>query len=192
QDYPGAAGVGSEFAQGGGASGQPAVGDPFAQGVPADPYAQPGAGQPYQSNAGQPYSQAPGQSYSPAPGQSYGQQQDPYASGQPSYQYASAPLVPDQVGDSSKNGMAIASLVLSICTFIFCCTVVPPYITGILSIIFGIKSRKSGRPGIALSGLIIGIVSMVITVLYSIYFVWFLINDPEGALEQIYELNQPY
>lgn len=65
------------------------------------------------------------------------------------------------------NGLAIASLIVSIIGLLFCCCYgVPAIICGIAGLILGIMANKKGKSGMATAGIIISIVSLVFGVLY--------------------------
>src|SRR4051812_980662 len=84
------------------------------------------------------------------------------------YRYGAAPLEQEQ----KNNGMAIASLVLSLVGIIPCFWVVQ--IPGLLGIIFGFVARSQIRrsggnqkgKGMAIAGIVIGIVLIVAAVLF--------------------------
>lgn len=67
------------------------------------------------------------------------------------------------LGYHPKRGLAIASLVLGICS----CALVN-LICGILAIIFGATARAAGKNGVPTAGLVCGIIGTVLSVLYII------------------------
>ena len=126
-----------------------------------NPYQQPTqtgyAGQPYQQPtqtgyAGQPYQQPTQMGYP---------QQNPYQQNTAGY-YQYTPTNPAMVNPQGEtDGYAIASLILSICGFIACCTFVP----SILGIVFGVvsKTKNDGtRPtGVSTAGIVCGIIGLL-------------------------------
>lgn len=131
------------------------------------PYAQPVQQQQY---AQQQYAQQPQQNYAQPAQQPYAQQ--PYAQ----QNYAQQPYMqqPMYVQQSPVSGLAVAGLVLGIIGVIFAWV---PFFTfiwwiiGILAVIFGIVAMlntKVGVPGakrghgMAISGLVLGIITLVI------------------------------
>jgi hypothetical protein len=109
---------------------------------------------------------APNQQYG-APNQQYGAPNQQYYA--PNQQY-NAPMYP--APQPKNSGKAIASLVLSLVSILITCTAP---VCGILSIIFGALALKDTAPnkmrgrGMAMAGLIVGIISVIIAILY--YFV---------------------
>ncbi|WP_161522191.1 DUF4190 domain-containing protein [Bifidobacterium aemilianum] len=122
----------------------PTAGQPAAQPEPA--YNQPGAPDMTQQ-AGSPY-------------QTYGQQ--PYQPGAPMPQTVPAYLLPQQ--NDHTNTLAIVSLVTSF--FI----AIVGLITGIISLVQIKKSREKGK-GLAIAGVVISIVSMVVSMLLFLAFI---------------------
>ena len=132
-----------------------------AQGIPQQPYQQPVQnGYPQQ----QPYQQ-PAQGYPQQPYQQPTQmgypQQNPYQQSAAGY-YQYTPTNPAMVNpQGDTDGFAIASLILSICGFIACCTFLP----SILGIIFGVvsKTKNDGtRPtGVSTAGIICGVIGLL-------------------------------
>ncbi len=59
-----------------------------------------------------------------------------------------------------KRGMAIASLVLGICSFFFC-----GLLLGILAVVFGSSANREGKTSVATAGKICGIIGIVFSVL---------------------------
>lgn len=126
---------------------------PMQNGYPQQPpYQQPAQGYPQQ-----PYQQ---QSY-PQPAQMGYPQPNPYQQNTAGY-YQYTPTNPAMVNpQGDTDGYAIASLILSICGFIACCTFVP----SILGIIFGVvsKTKNDGtRPtGVSTAGIICGVIGLL-------------------------------
>lgn len=119
-----------------------------AQGIPQQqPYQQPAQGYPQQ-----PYQQPTQMGYP---------QQNPYQQSAAGY-YQYTPTNPAMVNpQGDTDGFAIASLILSICGFIACCTFLP----SILGIIFGVvsKTKNDGtRPtGVSTAGIICGVIGLL-------------------------------
>ena len=74
-----------------------------------------------------------------------------------------------------KNGYAIASLVLGIVSLLFCCCccanvfgLIPMGICAVLAIVFAFLSKKDGgkMQAIAIAGLVLGIVSILVLLLF--------------------------
>ena len=77
--------------------------------------------------------------------------------------------------NKSKHSMHIASLVLgiiSVCTTLFWYITLP---TGILAIIFGVKSSKKLGSKIGKAGLVLGIVGLSLFALTYISLIWILV-----------------
>lgn len=64
-------------------------------------------------------------------------------------------------GDASKNGFAIASLVLGILSF--CCFGI---VAGALAVIFGILGLKSQKRGMAIAGIVLGSIAAVVCLIF--------------------------
>lgn len=83
-----------------------------------------------------------------------------------------------------QNNMAIFSMIAGILALICCC--VPPlqFLLGITALLLAIFSKK-GQPfsGFAIAGLILAILSLIISVLMVLYIVWAysLMSDPQYA-----------
>ena len=80
--------------------------------------------------------------------------------------------------------MAIASMIVGILALISCCTPPLQFLLGITGLLLAIFSKK-GQPfcGFAIAGLILSILSLVISVLMVLYIVWAfsLMSDPQYA-----------
>ena len=76
---------------------------------------------------------------------------------------------------SSSNGdgnMAIVSLVLGILSVLLSCSCLPPFICGVLAIIFGGIARKKGaRRGMALAGILLGVFGILLCLLTIGFFI---------------------
>jgi hypothetical protein len=149
-------------------------GNPFASPSPAatgNPFAAPAASEPVPpppigpEGPGQPpygYPQYPGY---PAYGASYGPQ-----GGVPGYGWPGMPLAP-------SNGMGTASLVLGIISVVVFCLWPVAIIVGVLAVIFGVVGRRKVRRGeatnggMALTGLICGLVGVVLGIVLLVVFI---------------------
>ena len=145
-------------------SGQPWDAKPapdHTQQFPAQQYGQPGYGQ--QPPYGQP------QGYGQQPG--YGQQG-----------FQNAPAGYDQGAPAKANGFGITALVLGILSIPAGFLSWPGILLGLLAIIFGVlglrrvKARRADNKGMALAGLITGIVGLVIGAIVLAAAVWFVNN----------------
>jgi K+ transporter len=99
----------------------------------------------------------------------------------------SDPPPPPTAGDPSaaQNGMGTAALILSILGLVGCI----PFIGSILGIVLGkigMRNAAEGRAnngGVAKAGFIIGIISLILwvvfTIIYLVFFVWLVSNNPE-------------
>lgn len=67
-----------------------------------------------------------------------------------------------------KKGMSIASMVLGIVGLVAWCIPLFGYPVSILAIIFGVIGKKKGARGMAIAGIIMGAISLVITIINSI------------------------
>ena len=83
-------------------------------------------------------------------------------------QYNSSEQFQQPQKNSTNQGFAIASLVCGLLTIPLFFTVFLPYILGILAVVFGAVSLKSGKKGLAVSGIITGVIGMIITIVYII------------------------
>lgn len=115
------------------------------------------------------YQQLPTQpTYPQQPVQQAYPQQNPYQQqAQTASYYQYTPTYPVATQQSSTDGYAIASLILSIVGMVACCTFVP----SILGVIFGIvsKSKNDGtRPtGVSTAGIVIGIIGILWNLLWT-------------------------
>lgn len=99
--------------------------------------------------------------------QNYGQQNY----GQPAYpQSGGYPAQPGYGGPAPTNGLAIASLVLSLLAFVFGITAIGGVICGHLAR-KQIRERGEGGDGLALAGLIIGYIFIGLFVLFIVFFI---------------------
>lgn len=105
---------------------------------------------------------------------------DPNAQyGMPNYNQSYQPYQENiyaQPGESkSANGKAVASLVCGIFSLLLCCCYgVPAIILGVIAIILAVFAKKDNMgqfPGMAIAGLILGIIGIVMGVIYLLVFV---------------------
>jgi Domain of unknown function (DUF4190) len=102
----------------------------------------------------------------------------------------SAPAAPPMPGapammpaSTPSNGFAVASLVLGIVSLVLFFTIWLPFLLGTLAIVFGAlgisKANKPGgrQKGLAIAGLVCGVVGIVIAVLFIVAIVN-VVNDP--------------
>jgi hypothetical protein len=132
----------------------------------------------------------------PPPGpQSPGSPQPPPAgpqSGPPQAPPAGTPAAQPYAAQQPSNGMAVAALVLGIVGIVFV-FIFPPIaiVLGILGVIFGIVGRNRfkanpavGRQGLAIAGLICGIIAAVLGAIFTILLI-VAINEVSQGLEGI-------
>jgi len=75
-----------------------------------------------------------------------------------------------------SNGMGVTSLVLGICSIVFCWIPLLPVITGIIGTVLAIKQKRIFPNDIATGGLVTSIIGLVLSVLMLIFWVfWALI-----------------
>lgn len=157
-------------------------------------YGQPaGSGQPWDAKPQQDYTQQfpaqgqPQQGYGQQGQQGYGQQgQQGY--GQQGYQ--NAPAGYDQGAPAKANGFGITALVLGILSIPAGIASWPGILLGILAIIFGIlglrrvKARRADNKGMAIAGLVTGIVGLVIGAIVLAAAIWF-VNNAQDCLNDL-------
>ncbi|MDE0864373.1 MAG: DUF4190 domain-containing protein [Rubripirellula sp.] len=118
----------------------------------------------------------------------YGQQQDA-----PQNPYSSAGvtgLSPEGVGQGSNQGLAIASLVLGICSIAFtfaCCGgflfAIPAVVCGVMGIKQANRGQASGK-GMAIAGVVMGGIVLALTVILILFYigmVFFAMQNPGGG-----------
>ena len=66
----------------------------------------------------------------------------------------------EQAEVSPKKGLSIASLVLGICSIVFCAQFIVSVACGVLAVIFGLKGKKTAGRKMAQAGFITGIVGL--------------------------------
>lgn len=109
--------------------------------------------------------------------QPYGYQQ-PYSQQPYGYQPPQKPAEPAQ-------GLAIASMILGILSFMFM-----PLITGIVAICLGCSAKSKGnRSGMATAGIVCGSIALAFIVLIIILVIVFIAS---GGLEPLYDLIEEY
>lgn len=122
---------------------------------------------------GSPGAQPPGYGAPSGPPPGYGAPQGPPAYGAPAYgapAFGQAPGGFGGPGGSPKNGFGIAALVLGILAVLTSFTVVVGVLLGLLAIVFGVLGRgkvKKGladNGGLALTGLLLGVLGLVISI----------------------------
>ncbi len=102
-------------------------------------------------------------------------------------------MPPVNLGAPAKNGhnMAVTSLILAVSSivlvFLGCCCI--NLIPAILSIVFALISKKrSGKmEGVAIAGLVVGIICVVLTLIFIGFVIYIGIavsNNPNGAIAQ--------
>ncbi|MGW6456110.1 DUF4190 domain-containing protein [Streptomyces sp. NPDC055078] len=104
---------------------------------------------------------------------------DPYGGGYPGYGYPGYPQTGWQQPATPQNGLGITAMVLGILSVcLFCLYGVVGIILGILALIFGILGRKrvkrgeATNGGMALSGIILGVVGIVLGAVFIALLVW--------------------
>lgn len=71
--------------------------------------------------------------------------------------------------ENNNNNRAVASLVLGLVSIVTWLFPIAGYITTILAIVFATKGRHSEKKGMAIAGLVLGIIFLVVTLLNSIF-----------------------
>lgn len=99
----------------------------------------------------------------------------PYSTGAPQNQQPVPPYAASPAQDTSRKGFAIASLILSLVGVLFafsCCLAFVGTLCCILGVIFGAVAMKNpANKALAVSGLVIGIVGFVLSIVIGIIFV---------------------
>jgi len=116
------------------------------------------------------------------PGEGYGQQGQP-GYGQPSYGepgYGSGPNPPGwgqpATPPKPRNGMGTAAVVFGVLALLLCWLPVVGLLLGVLAIIFGVVGRgrvkrmQATNQGAATTGLVLGVLSLVINLIISVLF----------------------
>jgi len=73
----------------------------------------------------------------------------------------------------ASNGFGIASLVLGIISIIFCWVPLLGLICAILAIVFYIRQKWILQTGVAIGGLVTGIIGLIFSIFYSL--IWLLV-----------------
>lgn len=95
--------------------------------------------------------------------------------------------------EQSSKGLSIASLVLGIlglvCSLFFCCfvPVIAPFL-GIPGLVLGIIGIRKKEGGMAIAGTILSAITLLISMLYLMFWGLFAISDAGG----FYDLFNPY
>ncbi|MDR0309092.1 MAG: DUF2510 domain-containing protein [Coriobacteriales bacterium] len=123
---------------------------------------------------GQAYQQPYGQAYQQPYGQSYQQtyQQPPYSQSyqQPVYYYQ-APIYQNPPAVHKNDGAGIASLVLGICSVLFCLGLGLTIVPGIVGLVLGTISRNKRPTPVATAGIVLNIIAIALGVLIAIVFI---------------------
>ncbi len=77
------------------------------------------------------------------------------------------------MAQKDSNGYGIASLVLGIVSIVFCWVPVLGLVSGILGIVFSVKQKKILPNGIATGGLVTSIIGLVLSGLYTLFWIFF-------------------
>lgn len=75
---------------------------------------------------------------------------------------------------NESKGLSIASMVLGIVSVVTLCVSYVSIACAVLAIIFGIIGRKKGGKGMAITGLILGIITLSIDILIIVFAVGFI------------------
>jgi hypothetical protein len=79
-----------------------------------------------------------------------------------------SPYVPPKDG-SSQDGMATASLVLGIVTYVAWCFPILPMIASIAGLVLGILGLKSNRRGQAIAGIVLSGMAVAVVIAYPVF-----------------------
>ena len=72
--------------------------------------------------------------------------------------------------ENKGKGFSIAALILGICALVFCWIPVVNWILAILAVVFGIIGLvKKAKKGMAITGLILGGISLLVAIIISIF-----------------------
>jgi len=144
--------------------------------------------------------QAPQDQQSQWQNQQNQQNQPPFqqylSQGQPQYQQYQPypPQYQQPVPPKQSNGLALASMIVSIFALITCCIPFVQFPLAVVAIVLVILSKK-GRPfhGFAIAGLVMAIISILISIAMTFYWgvVISMMNDPE-FLEMYNEIMEMY
>ena len=110
------------------------------------------------------------------PNENSGQEQQPGAPQQPGQQppYGQPP--------KQTNNLALASMIVGIFALLACCIPFVQFPLAVVSIVLVVLSKK-GQPlsGFAIAGLVLAIISIIISILMTLYwgFLISMMNDPE-------------
>lgn len=124
------------------------------------------------------------QNPNPQPSQSPSYQQQPQGQYQQEYSqpYQPYPQYSSPINQNKPSGMAIASMVLGICSIVFCAGVITGLICAILAIVFASKAAKQApggdlgpSRGFIKAGKICGIIGLVLSILFIVIWVLYVI-----------------
>ena len=113
-----------------------------------------------------------------------GGQQPPYGSGQPPYGQNPYGNGQPPYGQPPRqtNNLALASMIVGIFALLACCIPFVQFPLAVVSIVLVVLSKK-GQPlnGFAIAGLVLAIISIIISILMTLYwgFLISMMNDPE-------------
>ena len=95
--------------------------------------------------------------------------------------------------DKGRHSFEVASMVMSIVSMVLLCTGILAIPAGALSIIFALLSRKDKEPlgKMALTGIIVSVVSMVTGAAITAYAIYTLMTDP-SILEEVSQMYARY
>lgn len=127
--------------------------------------------------------QTPASTIPPAPGaQTAGQ--GPQQLGSQPNTYAP---VPSPVQAANKNSKGIAALVLGILAIVFCWLPIVGIALGIIAIVLGIIGRNEQKKGLAIGGIVAGVVGFIISALFALFAIWAV----SAATSYIYDTESP-
>ena len=102
-------------------------------------------------------------SYESEPDRQNSDEQNPYR--QNPYEqnpYWKRPYEPESEADAGRTGFAVASLILGIIAVCSCCLPVVTVPLGILAVVFAVPGMRSVNRGIAIAGLVLGIIALTL------------------------------
>lgn len=102
------------------------------------------------------------------------------------YQGGARPQKPRSAG----YGFSLASMILGICAFLFCCSTVISIVLGVLAVVFSIiGGKRDGKmSGYAIAGLVLGIVAILFAIV--ILVASMTLMDDEGFMQWLEEYLQ--
>lgn len=130
----------------------------------------------------------------PSPGQSYQQQSQGQFQQGYSQPYQPYQQYPSPMNQSKPSGMAIASMVLGICSILFSAGFITGMICAILAIVFGGKVSKQTPGGnlgasqnFVKAGKICGVVGLIFSILFAVLWIFLII-----AIIMVFQETTPY